>query len=62
MKTLLTITLLTLLPCAVLAQEIYKWEDEKGVIHYGEKPQSPKATPLERGKVPFYSRGFANYA
>jgi hypothetical protein len=36
-----------------MAQAIFKWEDEKGVIHYGEKPESPKATPLEKEKVPY---------
>ncbi len=57
MKTLLTITLLTLLPCGTLAQEIYKWEDEKGVIHYGDKPDQPAAEPLEKDTVPYSNTG-----
>ena len=57
MKTLLTITLWTLLPCHVLAQEIYKWEDEKGVIHYDEKPAQPGATPFEKDVAPYSNTG-----
>lgn len=57
MKTLLTITLLTLLPCGTLAQEIYKWEDEKGVIHYGDKPDQPTGKPLEKDTVPYSNTG-----
>jgi Domain of unknown function (DUF4124) len=56
MKTLLMITLLTLLPCGALAQEIYKWEDEKGVIHYDDKPNQPAAKPLEKDVVPYSKR------
>jgi Domain of unknown function (DUF4124) len=57
MKTLLMITLLTLLPCGALAQEIYKWEDEKGVIHYDDKPNQPAAKPLEKDVVPYSNTG-----
>lgn len=53
MKPLLTVTLLTALRCAAFAQEIYKWEDEKGVIHYGDKPGSPTAAPLEKDDIPY---------
>jgi len=57
MKTLGVIALLILLPCDVLAHEIYKWEDEKGVIHYGENPGQPAATPFERDDVPYSNTG-----
>lgn len=53
MKALLSILFVAFLSSFVVAQEIYKWEDEKGIIHYGEKPESPKATPFEREKVPY---------
>lgn len=53
MKTLLATFVTVLFASSGLAQEIYKWEDEKGVVHYGEKPASPKAMPLEREKVPY---------
>ena len=57
MKTLGVIALLILLPCDVLAQEIYKWEDEKGVIHYGEKPAQPAAKPFEKDVAPYSNTG-----
>ena len=57
MKILSVITFLTLLPCGALAQEIYKWEDEKGVIHYGDKPAQPAATPLKKDAVPYSNTG-----
>lgn len=41
----------------VAAQEIYKWEDEKGVLHYGERPAHPTATPLEKETVPYSNTG-----
>jgi len=53
MKTLPVVTLIVLLPCSVLAQEIYKWEDEKGVLHYGDKPAHPEAAPLEKETTPY---------
>lgn len=47
--------LLTVLAYAggVSAQEIYKWEDERGVLHYGERPAHPAATPLVKDAVPY---------
>jgi hypothetical protein len=57
MKRLLAMTLLTLLSRVAFAQEIYKWEDEKGVIHYGDKPVHPAATPLEKDAAPFSNTG-----
>jgi hypothetical protein len=53
MKPLLTVILLAVLRCAAFAQEIYKWEDEKGVIHYGDKPGSSTAVPLEKNDIPY---------
>src|SRR5262245_4386322 len=57
MRTLHVIMLVILLPCDVLAQEIYKWEDEKGVIHYGDQPTQPTAKPLEKDVVPYSNTG-----
>ncbi len=31
----------------VAAGEIYKWVDDKGVVHYGDQPPNPGARPLE---------------
>lgn len=53
MKPLLAVALLTVLRCAAFAQEIYKWEDEKGVIHYGDKPGSSTSAPLEKDDIPY---------
>lgn len=53
MKAVLSIFVVMFFLSSGVAQEIYKWEDEKGVIHYGEKPASPKATPFEKEKVPY---------
>jgi len=51
-RTLLVIACLTVSLPTVHAQDIYKWEDEKGVIHYGDKP-APGAKPLNKETVPF---------
>ena len=53
MRTLVVIACLTLPLFTVHAQDIYKWEDEKGVIHYGDKPLHPKATPFQKETAPF---------
>ncbi|MCS6926715.1 MAG: DUF4124 domain-containing protein [Candidatus Binatia bacterium] len=49
------VLLLTILACAggVSAQEIYKWEDERGILHYSERPAHPAATPLVKDAVPY---------
>jgi hypothetical protein len=57
MKTLLTITFMVLLLRSALAQEVYKWEDEKGGLHYGDKPAHPAATLLEPEVVPYSNTG-----
>jgi hypothetical protein len=57
MKTLRVITFLIFLPCEVFAQEIYKWEDEKGVIHYGAQPTQPAAKPFDKDMVPYSNTG-----
>ena len=57
MKTLRVITFLIFLSCEVFAQEIYKWEDEKGVIHYGAQPTQPAAKPFDKDMVPYSNTG-----
>lgn len=56
MRTLLVIACLTVPMLTAHAQDIYKWEDEKGVIHYGDKP-APGAKPLNKETVPFSTPG-----
>jgi hypothetical protein len=57
MKILAMICCIVALPWGIWAQEVYKWEDEKGVIHYGDKPAHPQATPLEKEKLPYSNTG-----
>jgi Domain of unknown function (DUF4124) len=52
-NVLVLILILVLCSFPVAAQDIYKWEDEKGVIHYGDKPQQPGAKPFAKEKVPY---------
>jgi len=52
-KVIVLILVLVLCSVPVTAQEIYKWEDEKGVIHYGDKPQQPGAKPFSKEKAPY---------
>lgn len=45
MRSLLVAAGLLLLPAAQ-AQEIYKWVDKDGVVHYSDQPGSPDAKPV----------------
>lgn len=48
MRTALTVLLLLpLLAFAADKQPVYKWVDEKGVVHYTDKPPSDNATPAK---------------
>jgi hypothetical protein len=42
----LLLSLVFLVPLAAFGQ-VYKWVDEKGVVHYTDKPPSPNATPAK---------------
>ena len=54
MRTLLAITCLALLSRAVEAQEIYTWEDDKGVLHYySDHPAHPAASVFQKDRVPY---------
>jgi hypothetical protein len=57
MKMLPVITIASVLACQAHAQEIYKWEDEKGVIHYSEKAAHPAAAPLKKDAAPYSHTG-----
>jgi hypothetical protein len=46
MRTLLAL-LLTGAAATVAAQQMYKWKDEKGVTHYGERPGGKDAKAVE---------------
>src|SRR5438128_11462265 len=53
MTTLLAITCLLVLSGAVYAQEIYKWEDGKGILHYSDHPEHRTATLFQKDTVPY---------
>ncbi|MGE0822827.1 MAG: DUF4124 domain-containing protein [Candidatus Binatia bacterium] len=55
MKTLVVIALLAVPLRIASAQEIYKWVDEKGILHYGDRPTHPAAAPF-KGETAPYSR------
>ncbi len=57
MRTLLVIACLSISLETVHAQDIYKWEDEKGVIHYGDRPSAPGATPFKKENAPYSMPG-----
>jgi hypothetical protein len=45
MRTL-TALLLACLSAAAAAADVYRWTDDKGVVHYSDKPQSPADKPV----------------
>jgi hypothetical protein len=57
MQTLLIALLLILASNPTFSQEIYKWEDENGVIHYGDQPAHPSATPMTTERIPYSHTG-----
>jgi hypothetical protein len=52
MRALLAV--LSLVIAADAAAEVYKWKDEHGVTHYGDKPQSANARPVELPGLQYY--------
>jgi hypothetical protein len=57
MQTLLITLLLVLTSHPTFSQEIYKWEDENGVTHYGDRPAHPSATPMTTEGIPYSHTG-----
>jgi Domain of unknown function (DUF4124) len=57
MQAFMAVILLILASSPAFSQEIYKWEDEKGVIHYGDQPAHPSATPMTRETIPYSHTG-----
>mgnify|MGYP003430124692 CR=1 FL=1 len=57
MKALIPVAFIVLSSSPVIAQEIYKWEDENGVVHYGDTPEHSTASPLEKEELPYSQTG-----
>lgn len=53
----LVMLLLFIFSPPVFSQEIYKWEDQNGVVHYGDIPTHPSAIPLEKDAIPYSHTG-----
>jgi hypothetical protein len=52
--------LLLILPSLVLAKDqVYKWVDDKGVVHYTDKPPTENATPVKLPPLQTYKGGTA---
>lgn len=52
MKTAYSFLLACLVSCTANADTVYKWVDENGRVHYGEKSQAPKNSSKIAIKVP----------
>ncbi len=53
-----------LIPLAAQAQEIYRWVDKQGVVHYSDQPGSPDAKLIEHAGLNTYEsepQGGSNY-
>jgi hypothetical protein len=57
MKVIILTALMMLAASITFSQDIYKWEDEKGVVHYGDMPTHPTAAPLEKDALPYSHTG-----
>ncbi len=54
------VLLLLLAPLmATAAPQVYKWVDDKGVVHYTDKPPTDNATPAKLPPLQTYKRGTA---
>lgn len=49
--------LILLLTLSTASAEVYRWTDDKGVIHYGDKPLAADARPVELPPLQTYSPG-----
>lgn len=58
MRTLIAVLVL-ILATPALADEVYKWVDENGVVHYTDKPPSRDAEPAKLPPLQTYKGGTA---
>jgi hypothetical protein len=58
MRKLIAVSLACLgLSTAAVATEIYRWVDNKGVVHYSDKPLAPSDKPAELPHLQTYAHG-----
>src|SRR5438128_8652687 len=55
MRSCLLLALLLLAASAAAADTVYKWTDQHGVVHYGDKPLDPGAKPAKLPALQGYS-------
>jgi hypothetical protein len=56
---ILLVLLLLVASAAVAKEEVYKWVDENGVVHYTDKPPSDNAAPAKLPPLQTYKGGSA---
>ncbi len=54
MRILIAVTL-ACLSSAAIAGDVYRWTDDKGVVHYSDKPQAPSDKPTELPHLQTYN-------
>src|SRR5215831_1389697 len=57
MKTWMLTVLIALWGTHLCAQEIYKWEDKNGIVHYSDAPTVPAAASMNAEDIPYSHTG-----
>ena len=57
MRTLLCLALLLSTPLMAAKDEVYRWVDKNGVVHYGSEPPSKDAKPANLPQLQTYKAG-----
>lgn len=61
MRTLLILAILVATPVGAAAQDIYRWVDENGIVHYSDQPREADAEAVEIDVPPGISDPTRNY-
>src|SRR5205814_458940 len=57
MKTWMLTALIVVWGTPLCAQEIYKWEDKSGIVHYSDAPTTPAAASMNAEDIPYSHTG-----
>jgi hypothetical protein len=57
MRTLIVLALACLSSAVLAAPDVYRWVDDKGVVHYSDKPQAPSDKPAALPHLQTYQHG-----